>query len=241
MEYSIINSIKLSPEEVIIQSLKTQNPEELQNILLDIGIQYFLWHTRLATTVEYWDKMPKGFLETYFGLNADAYCPTAWKLRQYDDPYFTLEESRNERAQHEKQTIEAIKTWHTFGIFDGLAVLPQKDVLCVYVQNDYANIFKEQYSEALIVLSFRLTKALKGRGDLLTAQPREFVSLSEREYEVLRAEIDNPTLKDYQLARLIGISKASLQKYRKKISDKLDLPYSTALRLYETINPKAQK
>lgn len=203
------------------------SPAQIARILNKLGFKWCFWQSWEPETVTTWDAMPKGFLEHYYDVQADRFCPLAVAIRRrWQD--FTFSEARRQLSG--LHAADAERVWQAFGVTDGAVVFGGRG------QNVSALILTSDKSVESAFMRFRaeLSIAAVRMDELLRDQPglnriaRDFVNLSDKQLAVLRIQIDHPELSFLEQAKLLEISPRMLEKRHKQIAERFGVTSFTA-------------
>jgi hypothetical protein len=185
------------------------SPGEIARVLGRLGFKWCFWQSWETETVVTWDAMPKGFLEHYYGVQADRFCPVAVGIRRrWQD--FTFSEARRQLAGLHARDAERV--WEAFGVTDGAVLFGGRG------QNVSALILTSDKPVESAFMRFRaaLSIAAVRMDELLRDQPglnriaREFVNLAllaegpAREPAALRGRRVTVTARRHRGRRRLG-------------------------------------
>lgn len=183
---------------------------------------HFFWQKQLPESVQTFDHMPKGFFTQYYGDDLDLRCPMAWAFRSRIWPVFSFGQARSdERFRSYDPDGVSTALWEGLGIQDGLLLLsgrPGLDSFSVFALN-YKVLDAQKESLPFIVLTHKLDDWLENSLELNYVK-REFSSLSPKESETLKIQIDYPQLSIGEQAKRLGISELTLLSRHERIAKK---------------------
>ncbi len=203
---------------IVRQILRASSASEVAMALRRIGFRQLFWQTWLPHIVRTWDAMPEGFLEHYYGTDADQHCAVAWAIRR-KWVSFTFAEARRKLGRS-REARAAERVWQAFGVCDGAVLMTGRGACpsaTILTTDRDAEPLLARYGEAIALAAWRLDRMLTDH-DGLTAIPRVLLPLSDKQRAALRVQIEHPELSFVEQARQLGISPRMLEKRHAQIA-----------------------
>ena len=201
---------------------QAESASEIARVARQLGFQWCFWQAWEPETVATWDSMPHGFLEHYYGVEADRFCPVAVAIRRRWQN-FTFAEARDKlRGPYADDTA---KVWQAFGIHDGAVVFGGRGqamsalILCAPKP---VNALFSRFRAELSIAAVRMDELLRDH-EGLTRIARSFLKLSDKQLEALRVQIDHPELSFSEQAKLLDISPRMLEKRHQQIAQRFNV------------------
>lgn len=194
--------------------------KKLLDQLTELGCSRLLWQTWDKHYVHTWDALPNGFLEHYYGVDADRHCAIAQAIHR-GWLCFTFNQARNEFNAND-HSEEAVSIWNSFGLNDGIVMLDgegKRISASVFILKDADKYLHSSKRHELRKMASMLDVALTG-SDILTPVSRTSIKLSPRENEALRIRLEHPEWTFAQQAEAMEISVRGLERLHSRIAKK---------------------
>ena len=205
---------------LVRQILNAQTPAEIARVLRNLGFSRLFWQQWRPTEIDTWDAMPDGFLEHYYGINADQYCAVAKAIHSHWRSYTFQEARRTFGSSPMAQQAEAV--WRAFGAEDGVVLMTgrgERPSATILATSRPAEPLFQAYYPALTFAACRLDTMLSENRELQKVS-RALLQLSEKQMEVLRVQIHHPDLSFAEQAKMLGISPRTLVKRHQQIAER---------------------
>ncbi len=203
------------------------SPASIVRTVKAVGFKWAFWQSWEPEAVLTWDAMPDGFLEHYYGIQADRFCPVAVAIRRRWQN-FTFSEARGTLTG--PYANDATRVWEAFGVKDGTVIFGGRgqNVSALILTSDKSvdSLFM-QFRAELSIAAVRMDELLRGHPGL-TRTARDFINLSDKQMEVLRIQIDHPELSFQEQAKLLDISPRMLEKRHQQIAKRFGVSSFTA-------------
>lgn len=206
--------------EAISRLLSATSPLEVQHALSPIGLDTVLWQSWDADRIRTWDGFPKGFLEHYYGTDADRFCPYATAVRRGWESFTFLEAKAVFGNTPDAKRSDRVK--RAFGITDGIVIRSGRALnrsVLIFGLGQPARPVYQKYREVMAVAAIKMDGMLLEHEGLIEI-PRQFYPISEKQREVLKVQIEHPELSPKEQADMLGISLRMLQKRHSQIADR---------------------
>lgn len=207
---------------------KADSPAEVARIGRGLGFNWCFWQAWEPEEVLTWDAMPEGFLEHYYGTQADRFCPIAVAIRRRWQN-FTFREARKALGNG-PYVDDTVRVWEAFGVRDGAVIFGGRgsnvSALILAADRSVEASFLRFRAE-LSIAAVRMDELLRNHPGL-TRIDREFTKLSDKQLDVLRIQIDHPELTFTQQAELLKISPRMLDKRHQQIAKRFGVTSFTA-------------
>lgn len=211
----------MNQESLLVrQILNAQTPAEIARVLRNLGFARLFWQQWRPNDIDTWDAMPDGFLEHYYGINADQYCAVAKAIHGHWRSYTFKEARKVFGGSPMAQQAEAV--WRAFGVEDGIVMMTgrgERASATILSTAREAEPLYRDYAPALAFAAARLDAMLSENRELQKIS-RSILQLSEKQMEVLRVQIAHPDLSFAEQARMLGISPRTLVKRHQQIAER---------------------
>jgi len=200
-----------SSTELVALACAAQNKGQIDMVLRLVGITNWLWQSWSLNDVYTVDSMPAGFIEHYYGTDADADCVVAHAVLNERWSNFAFSEARRQFAGRGRGLAEQV--WQSFGLVDGYVFFAAKagevGELAVVSDRPVGPIV-DRHGDLLSLIAWKVRQLVE---DDLPVQSisRDRVRLTERQMQVLMLQIDAPQLTLQQQAGVLGMSLTNLR------------------------------
>ena len=202
------------------QILSARTEDEIARLLRNLGFGRLFWQNWRPNEIDTWDAMPDGFLAHYYGIDADQHCAVARAIHG-NWRSFTFKEARAAFGDTDLAR-QAEQVWRAFGVHDGIVIMSGRagrlSATILTCALPAEPLFRA-YGPALAFAATRLDDNLSVRSDIPKIS-RSLLQLSEKQLEVLRIQIANPTLSFLEQAKRLGISPRMLAKRHQQIAER---------------------
>jgi DNA-binding CsgD family transcriptional regulator len=202
------------------QVLGARNEDEIARLLRNLGFGRLFWQNWRPNEIDTWDAMPDGFLAHYYGIDADQHCAVARAIHS-NWRSFTFKEARDAFGDTD-QARQAEQVWRAFGVHDGIIIMSGRAgrmSATILTSALPAEPLFQTYGAALAFAASRLDEILVAKTDVPKIS-RTLLQLTEKQLEVLRMQIANPTLSFLDQAKRLGISPRMLAKRHQQIAER---------------------
>lgn len=196
----------------------------------------FYWQKQETDFVYTYDKMPSGVMSRYYGSDIDMVCPGAWAFRSRIWPVFSFKQALDSPlfSSYDFEQV-SLNFWKSCGVSDFLCVLSGQPGLNSFSFFAFDKIIDNPVDVSLpyIALTRKMDVWLNEHIDL-KPYSREFSGLSSSEKDVVRLQVNDPSLSQKEKALMLNISVQTLRAKEKRIAEKFGVTsFSSAILLVE--------
>lgn len=196
----------------------------------------FYWQKQETDFVYTYDKLPDGVMADYYGKDIDLVCPGAWAFRSRIWPSFSFKEAlgSNLFSVYDMENV-SYNFWKENGVADFLCIISGRPGLSSFSFFAFDHVIPNPIDIALPyrIITQKLDLWLEHHTDLVPYS-REFTTLSKKEREVIKLQINHPNLSHAQQANILKISVNTLREKQKRISKKFGVSnFSSAVLIAE--------